>query len=110
MSDDPVQTPARLLEEPTEVGSLLTKSEALFRGSLDEARAWARIEPALEVPIRPRLRRRILVIGLLTSASALALSWYAGIRYAKRADPAPPLARTSACGAQPCFSERGKVQ
>jgi len=111
MSDDPGQTPARLLQEPTEVGALLTKTEALFRGNFNEARAWTRIKPVLDgVSIRPRLRRRILVIGVVTSASILALGWYAGIRYAKPAEAAPSLARTSARSARPCFSERGKLR
>jgi hypothetical protein len=87
MSDDPVvQAPARLIDEPTEVASWLTQSEAQFRGSLDERQAWKRVKPHLG-NVEPQAKRHpILIASLATSAAAMAIGWYAGAHYAKRAD------------------------
>lgn len=89
MSDDPVvQAPARLMEEPTDLGSLMTQSEAEFRGNLDEGKAWQRIKPSLETLREARARRvRSLGVSAGVTLVAMTVGWYAGVRYAHRANP-----------------------
>ncbi len=83
MSDDPVvQSPARLIDEPTEVASILTRSEAQFRSDLDEGQAWKRLEPSLDAPAAKRRRPGIMITSVVTSAVAMAVGWYAGAHYA----------------------------
>ena len=87
MSDDPVvQSPARLIDEPTEVASILTESEAQFRTDLDEGRAWKKLEPSLGVVTARRRRPGVILTSALTSAVAMAIGWYAGAHYAGKPD------------------------
>jgi ferric-dicitrate binding protein FerR (iron transport regulator) len=86
MSDDPVvRAPARLIDEPTEVATWLTHSEAQFRGNLDEGQAWKRVMPHLNAVAPKTKRHPILIASLATSAAAMAIGWYAGAHYSKRA-------------------------
>jgi ferric-dicitrate binding protein FerR (iron transport regulator) len=100
MSEDPVvQAPARLIDEPTEVATWLTQSEAQFRGNLDEGSAWKRVKPHLNA-VSPKTKRHpILVASLATSAAAMAIGWYAGAHYSKRASKTEnPPAQTALVG------------
>ncbi len=86
MSEDPVvQAPARLIDEPTEVATWLTQSEAQFRGSLDEGQAWKRVKPHLSAAAPKTTRHPILLASLATSAAAMAIGWYAGAHYSTHA-------------------------
>ncbi len=110
MSDDPVvQAPARLIDEPTEVASWLTQSEAQFRGNLDEGQAWKRVKPHLN-DVTPRTKRiPILAASLATSAAAMAIGWYAGAHYSKgasRSENSKSQARLLDFAAQPATSQQ----